>query len=94
VHSLLIQSVYFFTGESCNCLASILHSLGRNEEALTLMFRVLAIQEKELGHDSPEIGLTLELLIMLLQDLGRTFEIQPLVHRMQKLLRSQIGKAN
>jgi hypothetical protein len=48
--------------------------MGRNEEALTLMFRVLAIQEKELGPDSPEIGLTLEFLIMLLQDLGRTSE--------------------
>jgi hypothetical protein len=70
--------------------------MGRNEEALTLMFRVLAIQEKELGPDSPEIGLTLEFLIMLLQDLGRTSDIQPLVERIQKLLRSQsqLGEVN
>jgi hypothetical protein len=69
--------------------------MGRNEEALTLMFRVLAIQEKELGPDSPEIGLTLEFLIMLLQDLG-TSDIQPLVERIQKLLRSQsqLGEVN
>ncbi len=60
------------------------------------MFRVLAIQEKELGPDSPEIGLTLEFLIMLLQDLGRTSDIQPLVERIQKLLRSQsqLGEVN
>ncbi len=59
------------------------------------MFRVLAIQEKELGPDSPEIGLTLEFLIMLLQDLG-TSDIQPLVERIQKLLRSQsqLGEVN
>jgi hypothetical protein len=70
--------------------------MGKNEEALTLMFRVLAIQEKELGPDSPEIGLTLEFLIMLLQDLGRTSDIQPLVERIQKLLRSQsqLGEVN
>jgi hypothetical protein len=70
--------------------------MGRNEEALTLMFRVLAIQEKELGPDSPEIGLTLEFLFMLLQDLGRTSDIQPLVERIQKLLRSQsqLGEVN
>jgi hypothetical protein len=70
--------------------------MGRNEEALTLMFRVLAIQEKELGPDSPEIGLTLEFLIMLLQVLGRTSDIQPLVERIQKLLRSQsqLGEVN
>jgi hypothetical protein len=70
--------------------------MGRNEEALTLMFRVLAIQEKELGPDSPEIGLTLEFLIVLLQDLGRTSDIQPLVERIQKLLRSQsqLGEVN
>ncbi len=60
------------------------------------MFRVLAIQEKELGPDSPEIGLTLEFLIMLLQDLGRTSDIQPLAERIQKLLRSQsqLGEVN
>jgi hypothetical protein len=70
--------------------------MGRNEEALTLMFRVLAIQEKELGPDSPEIGLTLEFLITLLQDLGRTSDIQPLVERIQKLLtsQSQLGEVN
>ncbi len=70
--------------------------MGRNEEALTLMFQVLAIQEKELGPDSPEIGLTLEFLIMLLQDLGRTSDIQPLIERIQKLLRSQsqLGEVN
>ncbi len=60
------------------------------------MFRVLAIQEKELGPDSPEIGLTLEFLITLLQDLGRTSDIQPLVERIQKLLtsQSQLGEVN
>jgi hypothetical protein len=40
-------------GEVCNCLASILHSLGSNEEAATLMWWALAIQEEEIGPGSP-----------------------------------------
>jgi hypothetical protein len=40
-------------GEACNCLASILHSLGSNEEAATLMWWALAIQEEEIGPGSP-----------------------------------------
>lgn len=66
-----------FAGEGCNCLASILHANGKYGEALTLMKRVLAIQEKELGRDNPAIVLTLELLIVLLDKLGRAAEIEP-----------------
>lgn len=72
-------------GEACNCLASILHSIGRFEEALALMKRVLAIQEKQLGPDSPEIALTLQLMIMLLDKLGKVDEIEPFYMRLAKI---------
>ena len=72
-------------GEACNCLASILHSIGRFEEALTLMKRVLAIQEKHLGPDSPEIVMTLQLMVMLLDKLGRIDDIEPLYMRLAKI---------
>lgn len=41
------------------------------------MQRVLAIQEKELGPDSPQLVLSLELIIMLLDRSGRAEEIEP-----------------
>lgn len=72
-------------GEACNCLASILHASGRFEEALTLMQRVLAIQEKHIGPDSPELALTLQLMIMLLDKLGRIDDIEPYFTRLAKI---------
>lgn len=49
------------------------------------MKRVLAIQEKQLGPDSPEIALTLQLMIMLLDKLGRVDEIEPFYMRLAKI---------
>lgn len=58
-------------------MASILHANGKYGEALTLMKRVLAIQEKEMGPDDSALILTFELIIMLLDKSGRTDEIEP-----------------
>lgn len=74
-----------FAGEACNCLASILHAVGKYEEALPLMQRVLSIQEKELGPDSPQLVLSLELIIMLLDRSGRAEEIEPYYKRLALL---------
>lgn len=74
-----------FAGEACNCLASILDSIGRFEEALSLVKRVLAIQEREVGPESPEIPQTLQLMIMLLDKLGRIDDIEPHYLRLAKL---------
>lgn len=74
---LFMWKTCIFSGEACNCLASILHSIGRFEEALGLMKRVLAIQERVIGPDSQEIVLTLELIIMLLDKLGWIDDIEP-----------------
>ena len=74
-----------FAGEALNCLASILHANGKYGEAVTLMKRVLAIQEKELGPDHPELVHTLELIVMLLDKLGRREEIHPYFVRLAAL---------
>lgn len=50
-----------------------------------LMKRVLAIQENHLGPDSPEIALTLQLMVMLLDKLGRIDDIEPLYTRLAKI---------
>jgi len=80
-----------FAGEACNCLASILHASGKFEEALSLMKRVLAIQENELGADSPQLVLSLELIIMLLDKTGRAVEIEPYYARLAVLSTSGDG---
>lgn len=49
------------------------------------MRRVLKIQEKELGPECPEIILTLELLVMLLDKQGRQNELPPIIRRLQRL---------
>lgn len=77
------------TAEVCNTLASILNGLNQIEEAFALMQRVLRIQESELGHDSLEIGLTLELMIMLLDKLDRKDEIPPLLLRLDRLMATE-----
>lgn len=66
-------------------MASILHAVGKYEEALSLMQRVLSIQEKELGPNSPQLVLSLELIIMLLDRSGRAEEIEPYYKRLALL---------
>ncbi|CAK9221317.1 unnamed protein product [Sphagnum troendelagicum] len=75
------------TGDACHCLASIVHTLGESEEALELIYRVLEIQERELlpGSDRFELVPTLELLIKLLEGLGRWSDIPPILLKLQSL---------
>jgi tetratricopeptide (TPR) repeat protein len=75
------------TGDACHCLASIVHTLGESEEALVLIYRVLEIQERELlpGSDRFELVPTLELLIKLLESLGRWSDIPPILLKLQSL---------
>ncbi len=77
----------FFAGDACHCLASIVHTLGESEEALVLIYRVLEIQERELlpGSDRFELVPTLELLIKLLESLGRWSDIPPILLKLQSL---------
>lgn len=49
------------------------------------MKRVLAIQENNLGPDSPELVHTLQLMIMLLDKLGRIDDIEPFYMRLAKI---------
>lgn len=49
------------------------------------MKRVLAIQEKQIGPDSPELAQTLQLMVMLLDKLGRIGDIEPLYKRLTKI---------
>lgn len=65
-------------------MASILHTLGRHEESLDLLKRVLAIQEG-VGADDPEIGFTLELIVIMLDALDRKSEIPEVLLKMERL---------
>lgn len=49
------------------------------------MYRVLHIQEKALGFDHPLIEETLDVLNMLLVDLGRHRETIPIIQRLEKM---------
>jgi len=49
------------------------------------MKRVLFIQDKNLGPDSPELVLTLQLIVMLLDKLGRIDDIEPFYMRIAKI---------
>lgn len=75
---------FYITGSACSTLASILHTQGRHEEALDLLKRVLSIQE-DLGADDPEIGFTLELIVVMLDALDRKSEIPEILLKMEKL---------
>jgi hypothetical protein len=51
---------------------------------LDLLKRVLAIQE-DLGADNPEIGFTLELIVVMLDALDRKSEIPEILLKMERL---------
>ncbi|CAM6127791.1 unnamed protein product [Calypogeia fissa] len=72
-------------GEAYSHLASILHQRGQDAEAADLMYKVLAIQEREVGIDCPVIEETLEVLNMLLVNLGRHRETIQIVQRLERM---------
>jgi hypothetical protein len=74
-----------FAGEAYSYLASILHHQGQDAEAADLMYKVLHIMEKDIGYDSPDLEETLDVLNMLLLNLGRQRESIPIVERLEKM---------
>jgi tetratricopeptide (TPR) repeat protein len=64
-----------------NNLAQLLKATNRLAEAEPLMRRALAIGEKSLGSDHPQVAIRLNNLGQLLQDTNRLAEAEPLMRR-------------
>lgn len=67
------------TSRLMNQLAVLFLAKARHAEAEPLMRRVLAIDEKSLGTEHPEIAISLNNLAQLLQDTNRIAEAEPLL---------------
>ncbi|KAG9447847.1 hypothetical protein H6P81_013975 [Aristolochia fimbriata] len=73
-------------GEALDCLVSIQSRLGRDDDKLlTLLKRVLSIQERMLGSESEETVTTLKKIVFLLNRMGRKEEKAPLQRRLSML---------
>ncbi|XP_043720369.1 uncharacterized protein LOC122667941 [Telopea speciosissima] len=73
-------------GEALDCLVSIQSRLRKDDgEVLALLKRVLSIQEKELGHESEDVMVTLKKVVFYLDKLGKKDEILPLQRRLSML---------
>ncbi|MCO5561569.1 hypothetical protein L7F22_015189 [Adiantum nelumboides] len=77
---------HLLIGEACYVLASILHEKSRHDEALKLARRALLIKEKHLGKESKELGVVLDLLLEIMDVLGKTAEAAPVMDRLERLL--------
>ncbi|XP_068666193.1 uncharacterized protein [Aristolochia californica] len=73
-------------GEALDCLVSIQNRLGRDDDKLlTLLKRILGIQERMLGSESEETVTTLKKIVFLLDKMGRKDEKMPLQRRLSML---------
>ncbi|XP_042503332.1 nephrocystin-3 isoform X2 [Macadamia integrifolia] len=73
-------------GEALDCLASIQSRSRKDDgEVFALLKRVLSIQEKELGHESEDVVITLKKLVFYLDKLSNKDEILPLQRRLSML---------
>ncbi|CAO2838599.1 unnamed protein product [Amaranthus hypochondriacus] len=73
-------------GEALDCLVSIQTRLGADDnELLTLLKRVLGIQEKEFGYESEEVMITLKKILFYLDKLGMKQEKFPVQRRLSVL---------
>ncbi|KAL2921804.1 Nephrocystin-3 [Bienertia sinuspersici] len=73
-------------GEALDCLVSIQTRLGEDDdELLELLKRVLRIQEKEFGHESEEVMITLKKILFYLDKLGMKQEKFPVQRRLSVL---------
>ena len=70
-----------FAREIADNLATLLQATDRLGEAEPLMRRALAIREKSLGADHPDVASSLNNLAQLLQDTNRLAEAEPLMRR-------------
>ncbi|KAJ4951764.1 hypothetical protein NE237_028596 [Protea cynaroides] len=73
-------------GEALDCLASIQSRSRKDDgEVLAILKRVLSIQEKELGHESEDVMITLKKVLFYLDKLGKKDESLPLQRRLSML---------
>ena len=76
---------------SLNNLADLYGAMGRYAEAEPLYRRSLAIWEKQLGRDHPDVATSLNNLAALYRDMGRYAEAEPLYRRSLAIWRSSSG---
>ena len=82
-------------GEALDCLASIQVRLGKDDrEILKLLKRILNIHEKELGHESEGIMVTLKKMVYFLDKLGMRDEMLPIQRRLTVLRRKYKQKVH
>ena len=78
-------------GTSLNSLAVLYQSQGRYAEAEPLFKRSLAIREKALGPDHPDVGTSLNNLAVLYQSQGRYADAEPLLKRSLAIAEKALG---
>ena len=76
---------------SLNNLAFLYHARGRDAEAEQLLQRSLAIREKVLGHEHPDVAESLNNLAELYDDQGRFAEAEPLYQRSLSIWEKTLG---
>ena len=77
--------------QSLNNLAVVFQSQGRTAEAEALYKRTLAIREKALGPDHPDVALSLHNLALVYGAQGRTAEAEPLYKRALAIFEKALG---
>src|SRR5262245_2454745 len=79
------------SAEALNTEAIRLYQAGHYAEAVPLAQRALALREKALGPDHPEVGTALNNLALLYQSQGRYAEAEPLYRRSLTLYEKALG---
>ena len=77
-----------------NAYAKILRMIGKYAEAEPLIHHVLAICEKQLGPDHPDVGTSLNNLAVLLDAQGKYAETEPFYRRALAICEKQFGPDN
>jgi tetratricopeptide (TPR) repeat protein len=82
------------TGRLMNQLGLLLTAKALHADAEPIMRRVLAIAEKNLGPDHPNVAACLNNLAGLLQDTNRLSDVEPLMRRSLEILEKNFGPDN
>ena len=82
-----------YVGQTLNNLAWLYHTQGRYAEAEPLYQRALAIREKALGPEHPEVAASLENYAALLRETSRDTEAEKMEAR-AKAIRAKHAKEN
>ena len=75
-----------------NNLALVYEDQGRYAEAEPLLKRSLAVEEKSLGPDNPDLGPALNNLALVYEDQGRYAEAEPLYRRFLAITEKDLGR--